>query len=509
METAAWFQAVLDKSRPKDTAKNFDAAVKKEAKKLTAAQAGARRDLVKASRSSTARPFFSLSSETDSAQDLARAILLTMTIGSLHNDAKQAKEKITEELIRGEAGWSDLDAIANNVIDFILGCGCDDLKDYSDRPFGFLENGLFVKNFSTWTLKLRHPMAGPGASHALPVFPGTQESRESPPVGVATSSYGYYSKHCVRDNKGGSVNHFLNLKIEIDGQDYPLQALLSLQVFPHWSREALAVYPSLQAFASVLTNRLDVSPGFDSLDQVGGDGQVRLLVDEIPETDEADAEELELTPVSSVQLIEDFMGKTVGFGPDYSLPRRFRTLWRTMTVGDGNPVTVGIFASNKDGQIPHIGQSDNASIPSNLNQKINQLYHDRVLSQPEVLRQPKKHPQEPDYKFKQRRLKGFGFAVGRYFSFCRHLRKEIDEKMQKEGIENVQGFLDLFDREPKKKRMLEILLNEPWGERFAAMIASAIIRNLSTIEDLSRDEAEDNFQTVLSLVLEKTFRRSA
>jgi len=432
-----------------------------------------------------------------------------MTIGSLHDDTRQAKNRIVGKLMQGETEWPDLESLANDVVDLAIGYGCDDLKDYSERPFGFLGTDTFLKNFSTWSLKLRHPMAGPGADHALPVFPGAEESRKAPPVGVATSSYGYYTKHCVRDNKGGNINHFLNLKIEIDGIDYPLQALLSLQVYPDWTRAALALRPNLQALSDALIDRMKASPGFDSLHKTGNDGQVRLLVDEIPETDETDAEEIEISPVSSVQLIEDFMGKITGLGPGYYIPRGSKSFWRTMTVGDGNPVIVGIFASNKDGRIPHIGQSDNASIPSGLNRRINHFYRDRVLDHAEVLRQPQKHPQEPDYRFRQRQLKWFGCAVGRYLSFCKHLYKDIGERMQKEGIEETQDFLALFNTEPKKKRMLEILLEESWGERFAEMLASAIVRNLFTVEDLSRNEAEDNYQAVLSLILERIYRRSA
>src|SRR6056297_351435 len=374
MQPTSWFQSVLDQSRPKDTGKIFEKTLEKKAKELAANQQNHKGVCTKAALSSSSRPFFRMNTHEDRHESLAAAMMLTAVIGCLHKDVGKTRLEIIKCLLRNDSQYSDLAGLAKDVLGLATGYGCESLKDYAKRPLGFIKGEDFIKNFSPWTLKMRDSGANAPNGHALPGYPGTNCSSQSPPVGITTATYGYYGKHCVRNNRGLDVNHFLNLQIEIDGRGYPLQALLSLQVFPDFARQAIKRRPELQALSEALMQQLQASLDFGEYAQVGPDQGIRLLVDVIPYED-FEEDEIEITPVTSVQFVEDFQATYAQLASEYQIISR--KLHRTMTVGDGNPVNVGAFASNRNGQITHVGQSDYLSIPPRMSNRINRLFNAR------------------------------------------------------------------------------------------------------------------------------------
>lgn len=504
MQPTSWFQSVLDQSRPKDTGKIFEKTLEKKAKELAANQQNHKGVCTKAALSSSSRPFFRMNTHEDRHESLAAAMMLTAVIGCLHKDVGKTRLEIVKCLLRNDSQYSDLAGLAKDVLGLATGYGCESLKDYAKRPLGFIKGEDFIKNFSPWTLKMRDSGANAPNGHALPGYPGTNCSSQSPPVGITTATYGYYGKHCVRNNRGLDVNHFLNLEIEINGRAYPLQALLSLQVFPDFTRQALKTIPELQAMSDALIQQIQVSPEFGQYGQVGPDRDIRLLVDAIPD-ENGDEEEIEITPVTSVQFIEDFQAAYSHLRSDYQI--KSMELHLTMTVGDGNPVNVGAFASNRNGQIIHLGQSDYLHIPSRMRDRINRLFNARILNKKEVDRYAKsQHPQESDYNFKQRKLQGFEKAVNRYLNFCRYLYDEIFEEIKKKTKEEAyidsNDFLSLFNRQTNKKNMLEILLEGFKNEAFVKMLTKLVSRNLFSLKS-PQAETQENMEMIQSVIWRK------
>jgi len=506
MQLTSWFQDLLDEHRPRYAGKNYEKYVEKKAMELTANQQNHKGPCTKAALSSSSRPFFSFNTREDTYDSLARALSLTAVIGCLHKDAGKYRLELIKGLLQKDSQWDDLVALAEDVLALATGYGCENLKDYAKRPLGFIKGDDFIKNFSPWTLKMRDSRTNAPNGHALPAYPEANYVRQSPPVGITTATYGYYVKHCVRNNRGLDVNHFLNLQIEIDGRGYPLQALLSLQVFPDFARQAIKRRPELQALSEALMQQLQASLDFGEYAQVGPDQGIRLLVDVIPYED-FEEDEIEITPVTSVQFVEDFQATYAQLASEYQIISR--KLHRTMTVGDGNPVNVGAFASNRNGQITHVGQSDYLSIPPRMSNRINRLFNARVINRREAERYAQlQHPQESDYNFKQRKLQGFEKAVNRYLNFCRYLYDEIFEEINDKTAEGVYAdrhdFLSAYNTDPKKKSMLQELLEGFKNEAFIDRLSWFVIKNLFSHKDLlSPGENQENIAMIQSVIWRK------
>jgi len=490
MQLTPWFQQVLQYYQPNALT---DKNLKGRAKELIAKKGPCH----VASMSSSARPFFQLDTEQDCSNDLSRSLLLTSVIGSLHKDASQAKLEILARMLQGDFEWEELENRAKEVLDLVTGYNCEELQDYDKRPMGFINSPTFIRNFSPWTLKLRDSRANAQNELSLPAYPGARESRETPPVGICTSCYNYYAKHHVRNNLGLDVNHFLNLQIRIDNYTCPLQALLSLQIHPGWSKQATSAYPELQALSDTLIKQIQSNHVFGDLEQIDPDKGSRLLIDELPESEE----EIELTPVTSVQLLEDFQSTYRYITNDYRVMSRARELHLTMTVGDGNPVNIGAFASNRNGNIVHIGQSDNVRIAPGIMNRINRLYRDRVLKREETARHAKtRHPRESDYNFKLRKHRGFEYAVKKYLDFCGKLKNQIRDLIDGEEYTDKQDFLSFFNNTPGKQTMLSLLLEDFKNPDLVEILTNSIFRNLYAKSDIPVEEKQEDLQGISSII---------
>lgn len=492
MKIAAWLQQHLNDGRKRVASKKN---LKKEIKSLADDQ------IKRAAASSSARSFFCLESSSDSPKILARALMLTAVLGCWHKDLDPVRKSIVELWLQGpespEETWEAACRIAEENLGFATGYGCENFFDYQKhRPLGFINSKEFQDNFSPWTLKLRDSRAYAPGGHCLPARPGTEASVNPPCIGVATSIYGYYTKQHTKNNSGKITNYFLNLQIRIDGRDYPLQALLSLQVYPDWTRQALRLAPELAALSEALIQKIGKSPRFDNYFRTGPDGKTRLLVDQLG----ADGEEIEITPVSSVQLLEDYQSALQKIGWDYTIVSRQEH--RRMIVGDGNAINVGIFASNRRGAIMHLGQSDNFRLRPSIQIRINKLFNDKVLSGAEIRAHPKaKHPNETDYRYKQRKHKSFRHATDRYTRFCKDLRDEIKDEIRERQYGNEEGFLSHFNTEPKKQAMLAALLHGLDKEVFVQMLSNSIYSNLcSELADIGKPEMYEDLNTISEMV---------
>lgn len=239
-----------------------------------------------------------------------------------------------------------------------LGCGAEKKQK---KIISFI-NSEDMNNFSPWVPKIRDSDAKipePGSQSGYRSFYAGAEFRAKPALGITSQSFGYQAVHLVRNNKGTSIDFLLNAKIDIDGIEYPLQTVLTGQVAPGNFRYLPENVPqSLQCLANAVKAYIERSNDFGMLQEIPG-GTFRTIALDFAE------DPVEISPVTSVDMV-DFVRRYLEF---YS--NRRGTI--NLTVGDGNAINAGVYASNVNGNICLLAQPDPNLIQAGHRNSLQQL----------------------------------------------------------------------------------------------------------------------------------------
>jgi hypothetical protein len=222
-----------------------------------------------------------------------------------------------------------------------LGCEGDETPPKKIVPF--IKRGD-ITNFSPWSPKIRDSDAQlVGRSFFACPEHMTEAAVREPAVGINSRSFGYHALHLVRNNRGTNVDYLLNAKVDIDGVEYPLQSAILGNAPENFSAFPDALPESLSCLAEALIQVIEHGSNYHEVESFPGNTFrcIALDYEEAP---------VEVTPVTSVELI-DFVHRYLA-----SLSNRTGTT--EMTIGDGNAINIGAYASNVAGHLALLTQPD-------------------------------------------------------------------------------------------------------------------------------------------------------
>jgi len=357
------------------------------------------------------------SKSTNAAERLNSAINIAIGASASFHAKDTDHKKISKIFIEALVDGLQPPLFSETQLSVLLGYGLDGAKDYEKTPYGFLDTKTFKTNLHSHTGKLRKSTA-----HGLPAYP---EIKEAPALGITSRSYDCHSIHLARNNLGIIANLILNQYILIDQRYCRLQSLLTGQRYSQLVARLLPDAPEcIQAFSEKLISSIDEGECYSDITHV--DENFRTVTLRIGEGDSY----LNLSPLASIEIVEDLHNQL----------RRYGGHKISMAVGDGNPVNLGSYASNRGGSMEFIVQPNpNAlSYQKTSSQLLLRFKKQQVISTLDRQRwQKSKNPHETKSNFEKRRTDGLLKAMLEYKRYLSHLFELITDQVSKE-VEDVK-----------------------------------------------------------------------
>ena len=407
-------------------------------------------------KSTFAKPVCKVISSADNAtEQMLDALRLTVALACCMQEVNKKEQKLCNPVFEAilEGQFDNIPIPLDHDIERLIGLNTEGLKDHNKRPMSFLDNPQFATNFHSHTGKLRDTDA--------PGMPGIAELTQPPPMGVTSRSYPHLTIHHARNNLGVSLNALINQYILIDDAKYRLQGLLSFQdhsenikSVANLTRKALeldAAPDYLKIFAKKL------KPRFDQKNAIKEFGNIENLSQNFRQiTLKTNETYINLSPVASVEMLEDHLnvissGGYAGFTDRVAL-----------SVGDGNPINVGSYASNRAGIITLLEQpcpnkhekilkADEKISKITKNGSIITTYQRKKWAK-------QKNDFESPMKFKERLVKGLKSTVKQYKKYLSETANSLKKELDHEDSPITTEFLEKLFPE-KHQPLLNIIIH--------------------------------------------------